>query len=87
MSILDEEEFHHEIPITLVFNIRFSLHAFPCTFYQSSYHQTNNCPYRSSQILPTQIVPIDHRPYLTSLHVQSLISNVQNLFILQHHQM
>jgi hypothetical protein len=80
MSILDEEEFHREIPVTLVFNINVSPHAFPTyIFCQSSYHQTNNCPYQSSQILPTQLILMDHKPYLISLHVQILVSNVQNL--------
>jgi hypothetical protein len=80
MSILDEEEFHQEILVTFVINIRVSPHAFPtCIFCQSSYHQTNNCPYRSNQILPTQIVLTNHRPYLISLLVQSFVLNVQNL--------
>jgi hypothetical protein len=39
MNISDEKEFHQEIPITPIFNIHASPHAFPtCNFFQSSGH-------------------------------------------------
>jgi hypothetical protein len=59
--------------------MRASLQAFlTCIFCQSLGHQTYNYPYRSSRILPTQIILIDYRPYLMSTRIQSLVSNVHN---------
>ncbi len=79
MSILDEKKFHHEISITPVFNIHASLHVFlACIFCQSLGHQIDNCSYQSSRVLFTQIVLMNHRPYLVSLLVQSLVLNVLN---------
>jgi hypothetical protein len=76
MRISDEEEFHQEILVTLAFNICVSPHVFPtCTFCQNSSHQIDNCPYWLNNIWPTQTKMMDHRPYLVSLPVPSLISN------------
>jgi hypothetical protein len=48
-------------------------------FGQSSGHQIDNCPYWSNKILPTQTIPMDHKPYSISTHVQSFVRNVYNL--------
>jgi hypothetical protein len=83
MNISNEEEFHQEIPIPLVFYIRVSFQTFlACTFCQSLGHQIDNYRYWSSQILPAQIIPIDYRPYLMSTPIQSFVSNVHNLVYL-----
>ncbi len=66
--------------VTPIFNIHASPHAFPTRiFCQSLGHQIDNCPYCSNKILPTQIIPMDHKPYLISTHVQSFVPNVYNL--------
>ncbi len=80
MNILDEKEFHHEIPVNPIFNIHASPHMFiGCSFCQSLGHHINNCPYRSNKILLTHIVLAYHRSYPISIHVQSPIPNIQNL--------
>ncbi len=63
--------------VTPIFNIHVFPHAFPtCIFYQSSSHQIDDCLYWSNKTLPTQTIPMDHKPYVISTHVQSLVPNV-----------
>ncbi len=80
VSILDEKKFRQEIPITHVFNIRAFLHAFiTCTFCQNSSHQIDNYPCRFDNVLPAHIIVTDHRSYLVSIPIQSLVLNIQIL--------
>lgn len=77
MNILDEKESHQGISITPIFNICAFFHAFPTyIFCQSLGQQTNNCLYRSSNVLPAHIILMDHRPYPVLVHVQSLVLNI-----------
>lgn len=54
VSISNEEEFHQEISVTLVFNIHSSPHLFiTYIFCKGSNHNFKNYPYWSSWVLPT----------------------------------
>jgi hypothetical protein len=59
MNLMDEEEFHQEILVTPIFNVRgFFPYISPlCIFCHGIGHVIRNYPYKASQILATNSMP------------------------------
>ncbi len=92
MSLVDEDEFQHEILVTLVFNVRvFLSHViFTCSFCPKTGHDLGSCPYWSSQMLPSKailVIPPNITPLpqssiqvlMSTINTTPIISNIYGL--------